>query len=381
MALKVTARIPYGNAGGLKVRTGDDMPEVCFSPSPAGGPETLWFCFSIRETTPEKSAGGKVRITLEHFINLLGNSAPTDMVPVYCKAGQGWHRLSGGLSTVQPDGQMSVSWTVPYPEPRVDVALCYPYGKPEIEALLAKSKGYWKKDVIGLSQGGRPLLRLANDYGQPGSKRRGLYLVARQHSGETPGSWVLDGVMQYFSRSRKVPFTTWVVPLANADGVARGEYGKDNFPYDLNRAWGSPPMRHETLVYQRDIARWRERCEPAFGLDFHAPGGCESSGVYCFLPPADAFPEMHRAAAKLANVIKEELGSEYAAKDFKREVTYRSRWETPPFWRYFVESLGVPALSMETPYSKIGTQVLSQKQYREIGERVARALMLKKGSG
>ena len=42
------------------------------------------------------------------------------------------------------------------------------------------------------------------------------------------------------------------------DDVLSGAYGKDPFPHDLNRAWGDPPMRHETLVMRHDIRRWAE---------------------------------------------------------------------------------------------------------------------------
>jgi two-component system NtrC family sensor kinase len=65
-----------------------------------------------------------------------------------------------------------------------------------------KSKGHWHCDTIGLSQDGRDIVRLANTYGKVGENKSGLYFLARQHCGETPGSWVLDGALEQFSRAR-----------------------------------------------------------------------------------------------------------------------------------------------------------------------------------
>ena len=357
--------------------TGGDMPEVAFAPLPHGGPETMWFCFRITETEPDTAGPQKVRITLEHFDNLLGADSPAALCPVYHPQGQAWYRMASGTETVLPDGRRNVSWTIPYPAAATEVALCYPYGMPELKNLRAKSKGYWKQDEIGMSQGGQPLVRLANDYGSVGGKRHGLYLVARQHSGETPGSWALHGVMEYLSRGRRDPFLTWAVPLANMDGIVQGDYGKDNYPYDLNRAWGTPAMRHETLVIQQDMARWKEHCQPTLAIDFHAPGACETEGVYAFLPSPDEFPDAHRAAQKWANVMKHELGAEYATEDFARVATYASRWNTPTFTAYAAGNLDIPAMSVEIPYGKVGSTVLAQKHYREIGSRIARALTVK----
>lgn len=132
-----------------------------------------------------------------------------------------------------------------------------------------------------MSQNGNPLIRISNNYGKINGKKLGFYFIARQHSGETPGSWVLDGLLKYLAKMNCRDILVWEIPLSNIDGVLQGDYGNDNFPYDLNRAWRDPPMRHETLVFQRDINnRWKSRCKPTLILDFHAPGGTETDGAY-----------------------------------------------------------------------------------------------------
>ncbi|MCX7590823.1 MAG: hypothetical protein N2255_04260 [Kiritimatiellae bacterium] len=379
MALRVHTRIPYGNAAQIEIDSSGEVPTVSFTPSPHGGPECLWFCFRLVETEPDKAPEGKVKVVLKHFDNLLGARDAGACMPVCHPANQGWVRMKHGQEEIAPDGQRSVFWLLEHPKPTTDVALCFPYGRPELELLVTKSKGYWQMTTIGLSQGGRPLLRISNSFGRPGGDQPGLYLIARQHSGETPGSWVLDGMLQHFSVVRKNPFVIWAIPLSNIDGIERGDYGKDNFPYDLNRAWGRPAMRHEALVIQRDIRRWKERCRPLLALDFHAPGLGETDGIYCYLPNPDQSAEMHAQAQKWANVMKDSLTDEFASPDFVRVVNYKSRWETPNFTSFFVLDLGVCALSIETPYAMAGKTVLTQKQYREAGRRLAEAILRRYG--
>jgi hypothetical protein len=300
LTLTVRTDVPYGNAGEVWVAERGGRAEVHFTADPHGGPECLWFCFRL-EGMPDAR---HVDLVLEHVGNMLGGHQPQYMRPVVRFGGEqgvaAWQRVGEGAVTERPDGQVCVKWEI-VPATGLpatcyaDVAYCYPYGEPEVEALVRDADGYWQVDSIGLSQGGLSLLRLSNDYGR-GDCRPGLYLVARQHSGETPGSWVLDGFLRHVAALGESAPLVWAVPLTNVDGVVGGDYGKDNYPYDLNRAWGRPPMRHEVLVMQSDIRRWTERCRPALVLDMHAPGACETSGVYCYLPDPAVHSRFHQEA-------------------------------------------------------------------------------------
>ncbi len=379
MNLVVDTSIPYGNACDVSVTQGSAGWTVAFAADPHGGPETLWFAFRLRREDGADLPIGSVNLVLRHFGNMLGKARAETIRPVFRLAGEDWDRFGVGCTETLPDGQPQATWTLDVPAAYVDVAICYPYGMPEVEALVRESGGYWRADTIGVSQGARPLVRLSNSLGTPGSDRPGLYVVGRQHSGETPGSWVLDGFLREIaSHGEKAPLV-WAVPLTNIDGVEQGDYGKDNFPYDLNRAWGRPAMRHEVLVFQRDVERWRHRCQPALALDFHAPGMAEADGCYFFLPNPRAYPAVEEATRRWVAWIHESLTADYCAKDFGRVATYASRWESPTFSGYFADS-GVCGLSMETPYSQIGQKVLTRPEYREIGRRVARGVISHPGA-
>ena len=69
-----------------------------------------------------------------------------------------------------------------------------------------------------------------------------IYIVARQHPGETIGSWMTEGFLNaYFSsKQRKVIekiFTIVVIPMANPSGVKSGHWYTNKKGQNLNRSW------------------------------------------------------------------------------------------------------------------------------------------------
>lgn len=377
MALRVLNRFPGANVRVLGVRAEGPEPEVVFTPDPHGGTEALWFSFRVDDPAPPATPPAALTLTLRFFESLLGADDPAAIRPVTHEAGKNWFRLKPPTVTKQPDGQQSLSWSIPYPTASTEIALCYPYFRDELALLLDHCKDYWHEDGVGLTQEGRVLTRLRNDVAE-GSNAcphpRGLYVVARQHSGETPGSWVMDGLLTAFARAKPVNWCVWAVPFANLDGVVGGDYGKDPFPYDLNRAWGTPPMRHETLVLQHDLRRWAKHCKPDLVLDLHAPGACENQGVYAYLAEPST-PEWERSTQAWVNVFRQALVPDFAAENFARKGNYASRWETPRLSGFARDQLGCSAVTIETPYALCRETVMSPKQYREVGQRLARAIV------
>lgn len=212
--------------------------------------------------------------------------------------------------------------------------------------MIQKTGSFWLVDTIGVSQGGRPLPRLSNDYGRPKGERPGVFLMARQYSGDVSGAWVLDGVLRRFAELGEAAPLVWAIPLANIDGVEQGDYGKDNFPYDMNRAWGKPLMRHETLVLQQDMRRWMERCHPLVGMDFHSPGASELDCIYAFVHASEKYPAVAERAAEWGTALKEALRPDFAAEKFTRSGDYNSRWNTPRFGGFCQEELRIPGVSL-----------------------------------
>jgi hypothetical protein len=369
--IQVTTDIPYGNVTDVEITERVAGPEIRFTPHPHGSTEALWFCFRV--ILDEGKPTNAIRLTLRHQDTLMGGPRAGKTRPVFRRGGADWERLGPGTEIELPDGRWVVSWDVENPSVELDVANCYPYGPDDLDGLLDDTGGAFRSDSIGVSQSGRPICRLSNDYGSSDSDQAGIYIIARQHSGETTGSWTMDGFVREMSRIGESAPLVWIVPFANIDGIIEGDYGKDAFPWDLNRAWTPAPMRHEVLVMRNDIERWRNRCRPVFALDLHSPASGQNEGVFSFIVDPAVNTVAYQDLMLWIEPITRQLG-EFAAPDFGKVVHYPLRWGSGWTNTHF-ESLGIPCLCVETPYERVGERVLTRDDFREIGARIARAVV------
>jgi len=365
MAIHVQTDFPGANACAVETLVIGDTDVVRFASAPHGGTEALWFCLRVAECSDRP-----VELVLTNIDTLLGGAAGWQNVrPVVRQAAGTWERAEPALVRSLPDGRQHAVWRV---RPRYDsfeFALCYPYGVADMEIARVATQDYWRLDEIGVTGAGRRLPRLSNGCGVAPPQAPGVYLVARQHAGETPGSWVLDGLLRSAAGSvAPEALLIWAVPLANLDGVVAGDYGKDPFPHDLNRAWGAPPMRHEVHVIGQDLRRWAGRCRPQLVVDLHAPAPAEADGAYFFLPRAAAPPAQLAACQAALAAILPALPAELLHPQPARQPSYPSRWNPEAtIGRFAWEELRVPALSLETPYSACRELVLTRDHYRRLG--------------
>jgi hypothetical protein len=373
--IQVHDAVPFGNICQSTIRESSEKTEIHFTAHPHGGPTALWFCFRIESSQP-LSPEQTIELVLEHPDTLLGGPQAEHCHPVFRSDGGEWQRMEAGRCEWTEDARPTWHWELKniHGALKVDVALCYPYGPSHVERLIDETGGVWSSAEIGVSQEGRPITRLYNRPGREGGEEPGLYFLSRQHTGETPGTWVLDGTMRRFAEMGDDGPLVWYVPFANIDGVMQGDYGKDQFPYDVNRAWTKPPMRFETNVIMNDMERWSKRCTPRGGFDSHAPGWTDIKGTYAFNPIREDTEDLRRSNDDAAECIIKHLKG-YAAEPFLKMVNYPSRWETPWMAQYFMSRFRVPAMSFETPYSRVGDQILTVEDYRGIGRRIADGIM------
>lgn len=78
--------------------------------------------------------------------------------------------------------------------------------------------------------------------------------MARQHSGETPASYVIEGIMEALIESRefdliKRQFVIHIIPMVNPDGVYYGNYRTNLSGTDLNRKWRNPSRTQQPEIY------------------------------------------------------------------------------------------------------------------------------------
>ncbi len=375
MAIRVLNRFAGANVRVLALRQAPEA-EVVFAADPHGGPEALWFYFRIED--PDRPATPSESLTLT--LRFSGN-APEGADPLYCRPvmrepGKSWSRLRAPDISHSEDGQPLLRWTIPYPAARVELAFSHPYGRDELDVLLQRGKNFWREEAVGLTQDGHVITRLDNRIsgrGKGTAAPRGLFLLARQQAGAAPGSWVIDGMLETFSRARPANWCIWAIPFANLDGVIGGDYGMSSFPFDLNRAWSTPPMRHEAAVMQHAMRLWATHCTPELVLDLGASGPGDHDGINARISPLT--PETQRPLQTWANVLQQALEPEFPATPFVRPSDDTPLPTVQCLPEYVQKRFGCCALAIETPYAICRDTPMTPKQYREVGRRLAQAIL------
>uniref|UniRef100_A0A8D0GWM9 AGBL carboxypeptidase 4 n=1 Tax=Sphenodon punctatus TaxID=8508 RepID=A0A8D0GWM9_SPHPU len=115
---------------------------------------------------------------------------------------------------------------------------------------------------------------------QPGAEQKVVFITARVHPGETPSSFVCQGIIDFLVSSHPVAkvlrdhLVFKIVPMLNPDGVYLGNYRCSLMGFDLNRHWVDPsPWAHPTLhgIKQLIVQMYNnQKISLEFYIDIHA---------------------------------------------------------------------------------------------------------------
>lgn len=116
-----------------------------------------------------------------------------------------------------------------------------------------------QQERLGASLDGRDmaLLRItAPEASLPVAQRRKVWLIARQHPGETMAEWLVEGFLERLldasdsvARQLLSQCVFYVVPNMNPDGGVRGNLRTNAAGANLNREWLEPSMARSPEVY------------------------------------------------------------------------------------------------------------------------------------
>ena len=92
--------------------------------------------------------------------------------------------------------------------------------------------------------------------GEHGQDKKVLWVIARQHPGESMAEWFVEGFLNRLldtndpvAKRVLQQAVCYVVPSMNPDGAARGNLRTNAAGIDLNRAWAAPSAEHSPEVY------------------------------------------------------------------------------------------------------------------------------------
>ncbi len=144
---------------------------------------------------------------------------------------------------------------------------------------------------IGWSVEGRPLPLVILGQERPGKRR--VWIVARQHPGETMASWFVEGAITRLLGEDEASVdalldeaVVYIMPNMNPDGSTRGNFRTNAAGKDLNREWLFPDARTSPEVLA--VRNLMEETGVDLFLDVHGDEdaytafaiGCEGSVTY-----------------------------------------------------------------------------------------------------
>ena len=301
-----------------------------------------WFYFRM-----QGGAGQACRIVFENA----GRCTYVDGWKDYCAVASYDHRHWFRVPTAF-DGQRLVITHVPERD-SVYYAYFEPYSWERHLDLLGRADVSPLARVrdLGSSVDGRDMNLVT--VGTPGADKRALWVIARQHPGETMAEWFVDGMLERLlntsdpvARALLARAVVHIVPNMNPDGGVLGNLRTNAAGANLNREWLAPSAERspEVLHVRAAIA---EIGVAAF-LDVHG----DEALPYVFVDGGERLPgfsakqaDLQRAfiaAFKTASPDFQDVHGYASDKDTKVNLTLASK--------YVGHAFGCLSLTLEMPF-------------------------------
>lgn len=227
------------DSGNIEVIDASDPSDVRLSiPMDVGGEHMQWFHF--------RATGVQGVPCTFRLINASKASYPKAWQgsrAVFSTDRKAWRRAD----TEYVDGELVIRIT---PElDTVHVAYFAPFShERHLDGIArAQTSDRCRHDVLGQTLDGRDMDRLI--VGTPGAGKRTLWVIGRQHPGESMASWWMQGFLRRLldpddalARQLLDKAVLHVVPHMNPDGGARGHLRVNAAGKNLNRVWDAPDM-------------------------------------------------------------------------------------------------------------------------------------------
>jgi murein tripeptide amidase MpaA len=254
-----------------------------------------------------------------------------------------WERLPTTF-----DGQVLTIDLAPAPGPSY-VAYFEPYSWERHLALLADSCARGARlRRLGSTVQGRDLDALVVGEGD-----RPVWIIARQHPGETMAEWFIEGLLARLlddadplARALRTRATFHIVPNMNPDGSVLGNLRTNAAGANLNREWLAPTMERSPEVQVVRDAIHASGCAAFF--DIHG----DESLPYVFAAGCEMLPEF----SERQRAEQERFGADFraASPDFQSEHGYSaSKYREDVLKlasKYVGHAFGCLSLTLEMPF-------------------------------
>lgn len=257
---------------------------------------TQWFYFQIKNTRADVN----YRFTIINFSkpsSLYNNGLRPLMYSKHMAdtRRKGWTRngeniryYRRAMPTSSGRSQYCLTWTMKLPHNNDTVYLAhdYPYTYTDLQQYLDRltadtTKARFIKTRIlcrSLAQNFVHILTITNPHETIEAKQKKVVVIsARVHPGETNGSWMMKGFLDFITSMEpdavtlRGHFIFKVIPMLNPDGVIVGNYRCSLAGRDLNRRYKTTLREAFPAIYAltRNVQIFQKEHEVAFYIDLH----------------------------------------------------------------------------------------------------------------
>ena len=335
-AVEISSDFDHGN---ICVVSAADRNDIRLEIKPDGKADFYqWFYFKVRG-----QAGNALTMNITNAGGASYLPGWQDYRAVASYDGERWTRID----TVYADGVLTLSHQPERDEVYYAYFAAYPTTRYRSFVERVKDEKTLSHAVLGKTLDGQAI-----DYFRAGEGPLQFWIIARQHPGETMGSWWMEGFLPAIAgdgdaaNALRKAATIHMIPCMNLDGARRGHLRTNAAGVDLNRAWRNTAMEKSPEVF---LVREKMRATGAdFFLDVHGDEGIANN----FIADAKGIPSWNDRHEAL--VARYEALLLEASKDFQTKDGY----PTPPpgqanldiATNYVAETWGCLSMTLEMPF-------------------------------
>ena len=310
--MRITANFDAGNIEVIRL---EDKQDIQLAIRPDFGDEFFqWFNFRLSGQIGE-----------QYVLNIMNAGAasyPTGWENYQAVASydrEYWFRLP----TTYQDGKLTI--TVDMQCDTIQIAYFAPYSYERHQDLLAAVQTH---PLVTLEHLGETLdkrdltlVKVADKDSDSAANKRNIWIIARQHPGETMAEWLIEGLLHSLLDSDNATARLlleranfYIVPNMNPDGSVRGHLRTNAVGANLNREWLNPSLDRSPEVLHV-INRMEET-----GVDLFYDVHGDEALPYVFLAGSQGTPSYSDRLARLRDRFSEVL--KLASADFQSEFGY-----------------------------------------------------------
>jgi len=310
--MRITANFDAGNIEVISLENKQDI-QLSIRPD-AGGEFFQWFNFRL---------SGEIG---DHYVLNIMNAGEASYVKgwknyqaVASYDREDWFRLP----TTYKDGKLSITVDMAYDN--IQIAYFAPYSYERHQDLLATVQMHPLATLehLGetLDKRDLTLVKIGNGDSSSDVNKRSIWIIARQHPGETMAEWLIEGLLYSLldednatAKQLLEKANVYIVPNMNPDGSVRGHLRTNAAGANLNREWSNPSLERSPEVFH--VINKME----ATGVDLFYDVHGDEALPYVFLAGSQGAPSYSERLAHLRDRFTEVL--KLASADFQSEYGY-----------------------------------------------------------